>query len=143
MERIQPPPPQERSHLHERFRSQRRPRPQERDPWYGYDHWRLGRVRVSRKAHLLLARRPVLVPALSLLVGVAVLAAGGILGSYLAESEANWVPALLLGLGAVAVVLGVGGLVSSLVVFLVTRGREEHEGPGGQGGPGENDGGEW
>ena len=82
-------------------------------------------------------------PTLSLLVGAAVLAVGGILGSFFGESETNWVPALMLGVGAVAVVLGVGGLLSTLIVFLVTRGCEEQEDLGGQGDSGGGDGGEW
>lgn len=109
----------------------RRLLPQERDPWYGYDHWRFGRVRITDRVHSLLAWRPVAVPLAALVAGACLLVAGVLVGAALPEeSGASWAPACMVAAGVVGVLLGVGGLMSSFVVRVVTRGQPEEQDTG-------------
>lgn len=89
----------------------------ERDPWEGYDHWRLGRVRSAPRVNLLLAKRPLLLPAVLAAVG-AVLLLVGLLLPAAASSGSGLVRALLFGGGGLLLVLGLGGLFSALLVRL-------------------------
>jgi len=106
----------------------RRLLPQERDPWYGYDHWRFGRVRVTDRVHSLLASRPVAAPLAALVGGTCLLVAGVMVGAALPkESGASWAPASMVATGIVGVLLGLGGLVSSVLVHVATGGQAEEQ----------------
>ncbi len=114
--------------------------PRDRDPWYGYDNWRLGRVRVTRRTQRLLQVRPVLAPSICLLIGIVLVAGGlGVGGIMADDSRANWIPAAMFGFGAAGLILGVSGLISALVVYLTTgrRGSESHASTGTEDADGE------
>lgn len=97
----------------------RRPRPQESDPWYGYDHWRLGRVQVTKGVRRLLDRYPFGLPVTVCLLGVVLTLLGVWLSRVLLpETALDWLPPLLMGFGGACVLLGAAGIVSSLVVRL-------------------------